>query len=109
MCEPRNRDNGANDLWTLTAYYGFRSFIQLFVLLHSIIVTTIVETLCQPRSQGPVITFGATLLKNVNKVKNELRNKWINQWRRYGGGGALGAYAPQIPGAPRCPSTKVHA
>ena len=21
MCEPRNRDNGASDLWTLTAYY----------------------------------------------------------------------------------------
>ena len=22
MCEPRNRDNGASDLWTLTAYNG---------------------------------------------------------------------------------------
>ena len=22
MCEPRNRDNGASDLWTLTAYYA---------------------------------------------------------------------------------------
>ena len=26
MCEPRNRDNGASDLWTLTAYWGQTSF-----------------------------------------------------------------------------------
>ena len=24
MCEPRNRDNGASDLWTLTTYYPQR-------------------------------------------------------------------------------------
>ena len=28
MCEPRNRDNGASDLWTLTAYY-----VHCFMLL----------------------------------------------------------------------------
>ena len=27
MCEPRNRDNGASDLWTLTAY----CFLLLFL------------------------------------------------------------------------------
>ena len=29
MCEPRNRDNGASDLWTLTAYY-YQGRIQDF-------------------------------------------------------------------------------
>ena len=29
MCEPRNRDNGASDLWTLTVY---RDFFFLFAL-----------------------------------------------------------------------------
>ena len=42
MCEPRNRDNGASDLWTLTAYYSrsfpcllftFVSFPPLFIHL----------------------------------------------------------------------------
>ena len=32
MCEPRNRDNGASDLWTLTAYRGIH--VQQYSIKH---------------------------------------------------------------------------
>ena len=34
MCEPRNRDNGASDLWTLTAYY------RVTIMLNQIVPST---------------------------------------------------------------------
>ena len=56
MCEPRNRDNGANDLWTLTAY--------CFVLVGVLVAGTTLEI----TGENSVIEgeFDNTLILRVN-------------------------------------------
>ena len=57
MCEPRNRDNGASDLWTLTAYYGVYADVKESMLrilegchLHPVTAAYIQQVARRPRN-----------------------------------------------------------
>ena len=46
MCEPQNHDNGASDLWTLTAYKlrGYLYVVKKFNNLHQITYEIVLGT-----------------------------------------------------------------
>ena len=59
MCEPRNRDNGASDLWTLTAY----TVKQLQILLFESIPISFTELSVGMTTEGiDVRSVGNTLV-----------------------------------------------